>query len=91
MWRAASREMVSSLMAFGVHKRFLSSRTMGTLGELFSTLEDTGLTEGDRAFLLRVASKVADAPFATTADASEWWRTTGARGRIDAADGTWRP
>ena len=89
--RAASREMVSSLMAFGVHKRFLSSRTMGTLGELFSTLEDTGLTEGDRAFLLRVASKVAGAPFTTTADASEWWRTTGARGHIDAADGTWRP
>jgi hypothetical protein len=83
--------MVSSLMAFGVHKRFLSSRTMAALSELFSTLEDTGLTEGDRAFLLRVASKVAGAPFVTTADASEWWRTTGARGYIDAADGTWRP
>lgn len=91
MLRAASREMVSSLTAFGVHKRFLSSRTMGALGELFNALEDTGLTDGDRAFLTRVASKVAGTPFTTTADATRWWRTTGAHGRIEPADGTWRP
>ncbi len=89
MITAVSKELLSSLTAFGIHKNFLAQRSKGSLEQVFKNLATDTINDSDRAFLLRVASRVSGQSFSNAADADAWWASNRESGDVDATTGRW--
>jgi hypothetical protein len=77
------------LTAFGIHKNFLAQRSKGSLEQVFKNLATDTINDSDRAFLLRVASRVSGQSFSNAADADAWWASNRESGDVDATTGRW--
>jgi hypothetical protein len=89
MVQAATGELLSSLTAFSVHKRFLSQRSNAALGEVFAALDDPNLRPAERTLLLRLLGRITGESFGDAHEASRWWSVHRASGNVDASSGRW--